>query len=111
MTNTEAVAGTTFTISYDSIYATLKDVKLASRTSGFDLIRNGNTITITKQDGSKAISKGSGAVVNLYFTPGKKGLNTASLKITEVKAANPIANKIAVGISGSRTVGSGTILN
>ncbi|MBI2044566.1 S8 family serine peptidase [Candidatus Pacearchaeota archaeon] len=102
LANTESVAGTTFKISYDPLkLGTLKNVRLATRTTGMELIRNGNTITIIKQDGSLTIPKGSGTIFYLDFIPPKTGFSASSLKITEVKAANPKANKIAVKIGSS----------
>ncbi len=111
LANSEDVAGTTFKISYDATkLGTLKNVRTSTRTNGIDIIRNGNMITLMEQDGSKAISKGSGTVLYLDFTPPKTGFSATSLKITEVKAVNPEAKKIAVSI-GKSSVKSGASLS
>ncbi len=112
LANTENVAGTTFKISYDSLKASLKNVRTATRTSNMNVIRNGNTFTLISQNGATNIPKGTGAVAYLDFVAGKSGFDTSSLKITEVKATNIDAKKISVKISSSSltNVKSGTNL-
>ncbi len=111
LANSEDVAGTTFKVSYDSLKLYVKNIRTASRTSNMQIIMNGNSFTLIKQDGSQTISKGSGAIAYIDVTTGKAGFDTSSLKITEAKAANPNANKIAVSIGKTTTTKSGTSLN
>ncbi len=111
LTNAENVAGTTFKVSYDSLKLYVKNIRTASRTSNMQIIMNGNSFTLIKQDGSQTISKGSGVIAYIDVTSGKSGFDTSSLKITEVKAANPDAKKIAVSIGKTTTVKSGTALS
>ena len=111
MSTTENSAGITFKLSYDATkLGTLKSIRTSPRSTGMDIIRNGNTITIIKQDGSLNIAKGSGAIAYLDFTPPKTGFSSTSLKVTEAKATNPEAKKIDVKIS-STSVKSGTSLS